>query len=813
MAFSSSHCLVTPHICDDFPPLPPSRQTSISLADGSRHSTPPVPPGFEATQAAHESRRSTPTVPPGLTKPSALPQLDDDGPGSRPTSRPSSRASLRRQVSHQILPALPLRPSTPAARPATPARLASEVREKDDLKAGTVAAEETPTKAPRVAAARQTELSTVVEKSTGVDVKVFDAVSAKPVASEKEGSKLALPATPVKPEPASKPEKENKPTTEVTEARARRKSSGLQGLQPAAKSQATVQTSDAKAAPVTPIKQTDAKKDDAQKRKHPGKLDITAAVSKRDEATAAASKATPVDTSMSGKVLRNASQTPSLATKPESPMSVSSPLVKNAPRTLRVVQTPKTETPPSQPFATPTLPTPGITHKLPSRQPSLASMNVPGTPSSEQISISDNISMTSTSQSRANSPPPPGAGKVGSAPVRAKTKSQMKKDRAERAKAIEEEKVHVEQTANVVAEEPAQEAIISRKKKAKKEKEPKARPARNAIGTADTTPTASRPASPGQQQHQRHVVEEPARTVEPPAPVPKSATPTKMPAQQIFPPPMPSPHEPSPPPTPTLTAAQLLAELKSQAPEIQKCVDSLFRTPTSQQFKPGQNITQKDLRHPEMWKSDFKINLTRDEVDALLKGTLPAVHYGGQEGRIWDRGMVTPTGAHLRALTEELESRFLDLEQALRELPDELRFRPSKPQNEMRFPNMDLEALKRQFENAGGRGVSVMEQMVQDGSTMKKGAFLVDEASKYINEFVMPPVTPPPSNGGGRGVQHQQHATAGAVQSGDGQQPVGLQASPEITERQLHEAKRVADEKENALKKVIKKNKRLLGLG
>lgn len=757
-------------------------------------------------------------MPPGLTgKPSALPQLDDDGPGSRPTSRPSSRASLRRQVSHQILPALPLRPSTPAARPATPARLGSEIKEKAD--AGPAAAiEETPTKPSRTAASKLTELATVKEKTTSAAGNNAEAAIAKvPTNKDGEGSKDGPPAVFAKTELASGPAKENKPVTDTSEPRARRKSSGLSGLQPASKGQATVQTSDAKAAPVTPTKPTNAKKDDSHKKKHPGKLDITAAVTKRDEVTAAASKATPIDTSTPVKAQRNVSQTPSLAARPESPMSVSSPLVKNAPRTLRVVQTPKAETPPPHPFATPTLPALGLANRLPSRQPSLASIVPPGTPSSEQISISDNISTTSTSQSRANSPPPPGAGKVGSAPVRAKTKSQMKKDRAERAKAIvEEEKAHVEQSAKAGAEEPAQEAIISRKKKAKKEKEPKARPVKMAAGTADTTPTASRPPSPGQQQQQRAVVEEPTRPEPPaPAPVPEAATPTNVPAQQVFAPPMPSPHEPSPPPTPTLTAAQLLSELKAQAPDIQKCIDSLFRTPTSTQFRPGQNITQKDLRHPEMWKSDFKINLTKDEVDALLKGTLPAIRYGGEDGRIWDRGMVTPTGAHLRALTEELEARFLDLEKALREMPEELRFRPSKPQNEIKFPNMDLENLKRQFENAGGRGVSVMEQMVQDGSTMKKGAFLVDEASKYINEFVMPPVTPPPSTGRA-GMQHQpQHATAGAVVQGvDGQHAaVGLQASPDITERQLHEAKRVADEKENALKKIIKKNKRLLGLG
>jgi CCR4-NOT transcription complex subunit 4 len=138
-------------------------------------------------------------------------------------------------------------------------------------------------------------------------------------------------------------------------------------------------------------------------------------------------------------------------------------------------------------------------------------------------------------------------------------------------------------------------------------------------------------------------------------------------------------------------------------------------------------------------------------------------------------------------------------------MPEEARFRPSKPQNEMKVPSVDLDALRRQFEGEGGRGVSVMEQMVQDGSTMKKGAFLVDEASKYINEFVMPPVTPPPS------ANHHaksQHAANGAHASNVEQVP----PSVDIAERQMNEAKRLAEEKENALKKIIKKNKRMLGM-
>ncbi|RMX89082.1 hypothetical protein D0867_15472 [Hortaea werneckii] len=808
----------------DLASLPPSRQASIHPLDddvGSRRSTPPVPPGFEAI--ANESRRSTPSIPPGFSKPTALPPHLEDDTGSRPTSRPSSRASLRRQVSNQVIPALPLRPGTPG-RVSTPGKQAVEGKDgkenKDELKAESTTKElknepsfpETPTKAPK-SKGKHSDAPLGAEKTLapiGEKTAVSSTEKATPAASEeqttpapekkdapaeKKAPQGEPPVIPAKTGPAPKPRKDVAPPPESNKIDKPPQAPHSSDAQTSGQSQTGESSAGTKAGP----NEAEVKKDEKDKRKHPGKLDITAAVDKRDEANAAAaSKIASAETGTPGKApQRSTSQAP----KPAESPSVASPSVREkAPRTLRVVQTPKGETPPATSSPAPTLPNIAA-NKQPSRQPSVASFNVPGTPSSEQVSMSDNISMTSASQSRPTSPPPPGAGKVGTAPVRAKTKNQMKKERQERAKQLEEEKSKQEQAEKPIPEEPVQEAIVSRKKKTKKEKEPAPKAAKAApTATNDSTPAGSRPASPGQ----KAVVEDTSK-----AQPSKPATPPQAPPQASTT----SPREPSPPPTPTLTAAQIMQELKTQGPEIQKCIESLFRTPNSAHFKPGQNILPKDLQNSAAWKSDFKLNLTKDEVDALLRGTMSAVHYGGEGGRMWDRGMVTGSGAHLRALTEELESRFMDLERALREMPDELRFHPSKPQNETPFPSIDLEALKRQFENGGGRGVSVMEQMVQDGSTMKKGAFLVDEASKYINEFVMPPVTPPPSASGGGG-GNGRVAQAGTAAAAQGTENVAPQhASPDITERQLHEAKRVADEKENALKKVIKKNKRLLGLG
>ncbi|KAK3679583.1 hypothetical protein LTR37_021390, partial [Vermiconidia calcicola] len=775
----------------DFPPLAsiaaPSRQQSISL-DASRRSTPPVPPGFE-------SRVATPIVPPGLSKPSAIPaDLEGLGMGVGQSSRPSSRASLR-----HITPVVPLRPATPLARPGTPAgSTKKEVKEEAQV--------ETPTRAPRVSSAVVREahvpaakmedvFESEAEESEAVRPKGRDARGSQvmsTVARKEEKPKGAMIAAATEPQvkkaPIPLPSQKPAPKT----------------MQPAGKGKAIAQSTDAKAAPTTPVK-AESSKPDVQKRKPPGKLDIEAAVKKdnKDAPVAVAGDAA------AQKPDQKELPSPSTASKTESP-SVGSPAVKSTPRTLRVVSTPKGEMTPFGPLATLKEMAPSPAVRFPSRQLSVTSINFPGTPSSEQVSISEDISMASTSQSRANSPPPPVGSKVGTAPVRAKTKNQLKKERQERAKAIEEEKVKVEKPAKVEPEETAQEAIISRKKKAKKEKEPRVKGKATApTATGDSTPTASRPASP--QQAPRTPIA--AARPEPPAARERKASKPSTPTRASVappPPPLQSPNEPSPPPTPTLSAAQLLAELKATAPEIQKCIDSLFRSPSSTHYRPNQPITSKDLANPANWKQDFKLNLTRDEVNALLREHVPAIKYGGEDGRVWDRGMVTPTGAHLRALTQELETRFLELERAIRDLPDELRFRPTKPQNDMKFPAIDLEALKRQFDNAGGRGTTVMEQMVQDGSTMKKGAFLVDEASKYIDEFVMPPATPPPTPGNAV-VARQQAGAVGAQGAVGGETTHVLSA--DIAERQWNEAKRVADERDHALKKLMKRNKRVFGLG
>ncbi|KAI7249617.1 hypothetical protein KC335_g17629, partial [Hortaea werneckii] len=205
----------------DLASLPPSRQASIHPLDedvGSRRSTPPVPPGFEAL--ANESRRSTPSIPPGFSKPTALPPHLEDDTGSRPTSRPSSRASLRRQVSNQVIPALPLRPGTPG-RVSTPGKQATEGKDgkesKDELKAESTTKDlknepsfhETPTKASK-SKAKHPDAPMGAEKTLapiGEKTAVSSTEKATPAASEKE----AAPAPEKKDAPTNKKASEDTP--------------------------------------------------------------------------------------------------------------------------------------------------------------------------------------------------------------------------------------------------------------------------------------------------------------------------------------------------------------------------------------------------------------------------------------------------------------------------------------------------------------------------------------------------------------------------------------------------------------------------
>lgn len=732
---------------EDFPPLGSARQTSISSlpsvaqGDTTRRSTPSLPPGLED---AVPPRRGTSTIPPGLVR-----TVIDAGLSSSPSTTDNSKSTAlnisdsRRVGSAQIVPMVPLGIHTPVGQTPRPAT-------------------------PRASTVEKANSASIAEsRLSALDDKTISSPKLERPDTDEHGSSEDVKAM------------STRHTNTAEERKAR---------------MADISNLDGNAATSQSITTAIGPEPKVKGRKHPGTLDISAAaVAPSDSAIASTLKASATPNTMEQSNI----ELP-IPPSPSTP-DVSSPAGKAGPSTLRVVQTRKTETLPSV-NANPTTPAPVLattlataSRKLPSRQPSIASMNMPGTPSSEHVSLSDNVSIPSTSQSRANSPPP--VSKVGSAPVRAKTKSQLKKERQERAKAIEENKVSVEDDVKVVtAEEPAQEAIVSRKKKTKKDKEVRirAKPLKE-DHAASSEVAISRPVSPtAATQEAISRADEPGPTPPPP--------PTKAVSA-----------EPSPPLTPTFSPAQFIAELRATDATIARSLDALCRVPAANS-KGTPTIISDDLQDPASWQMpDYNIKLTREEIDSLLNGGRETVAWDTGNGRIWSRTLITPGGAQLRALSEEQERRFTELEKSIMDLPEELRFRPTKPQNETSFPAFDLRAIKKGFDSNGTRSISVMEQMVQDGNAMKKGAFLVDEASKYINEFVMPPATPPQSAGiGTSNVSQQVHGQASGGSNAQHEQPG---QSLEIIERQLQEAKKAVDEREGALRRAIRKNKKLLGLG
>ncbi|KAI1826703.1 hypothetical protein F4861DRAFT_529629 [Xylaria intraflava] len=230
-------------------------------------------------------------------------------------------------------------------------------------------------------------------------------------------------------------------------------------------SKGTVDTSN-KAPPETKPKKSD-------KRPVPGILDIAAATStvqqyaagKRAEIYDRASATVSVGVRPGKTPAASTLSTPTLTTA-----SVSSPQTKAAPKTLRLVQTPKIESPSAviAPAAVASIRSAAVA----------SSAHRPMTPGSEIISDTASIVSASVSASRTSSPPP---SKIGSLPMRPTTKSQQRKQRKEASK---------EAAAQIADANPYEldveiAPILGRKKKQKKEKKP-----------SGTSRTSTRPGTP-----------------------------------------------------------------------------------------------------------------------------------------------------------------------------------------------------------------------------------------------------------------------------------------------------------------------------
>lgn len=494
------------------------------------------------------------------------------------------------------------------------------------------------------------------------------------------------------------------------------------------------------------------------KRQHPGKLDIAAATKAiEDEQSTAASS---VKTDPQGKGIRSL-PAPLANSVPPSPAATAtrSPIKRSvAPRTLRVVPTPKAEVPPPlNAVPAQSLPQVPTVDKLRSRQASIASVNQPGTPSSDLIS--DTASITSTSVSRANSPPPLGS-KVGTAPVRKKTKSQAKKDRQERKRQIGEEQAMVEE--NKSDDEVVQAPIIGRKKKARK-------PASTAKPIAAAF--KSQPASPKpttvEEEHSDAPIVEPKRLS------------SAKPSTRVTPEPEPEP-EPERVPEQSkdkrdCTAQSIMADLQRTG-ELLASTLEFFKPLSSSLTHASRTIQSSHATAPP----DLKIHFSEADLDALAKKK--PVRLNGHDGKPDSRTLITPNGKFFWGLSEELEQKALELEKHIEELKGHARFHPRKQTSHGHTHNISaqtqskdvLPAIATALKEAGKKlNTNSSQQMpkfdptssllgsttlpLPPGQVPEVSATQIQpppppqqqtpaDAGAYLNQFVLPKTDNPPPN-------------------------------------------------------------------
>lgn len=629
---------------------------------------------------------------------------------------------MSRTTSSTITPAVPVIPVTPI-RANTPSKSKKGKQSVDVTPATGVSVKpqlqqpETPTKTVNKATAAKSQTS----NELGVKKSKEDASGQKKQKQKSEANKASTQETVVK-EPTKGKTTGRKNTLTNDDSPQKRTPKAVKD-----------EAKDDVAPVVTPAPAT--------KRQPPSKLDITAATKASESEQSPA-----ISTNKAEAQPKNSRTLPqsSATSVPPSPAAVAtgSPIKRAvAPRTLRVVPTPKTEVPPPVPAASvPSLPHIPTVGKLRSRQASIASVNAPGTPASEMIS--DTASVTSASYSRASSPPPIG-GKVGTAPVRKKTKSQAKKDRQERKRQIEEEMAGEENKSDV---EVVQAPIIGRKKKAKK---PSSNPKPSASSTK-SVPVSPKPVT----------IEDEQSDV--PTAAPKQDQSAKTSARA----------------TPDL---EHTSEQKSQRDiSAQTIMSDLQRTgellaSTLEFFKPlSSSLTHSSRTVPAAHLAsppDLKIHFSEADLEALAKKK--PVRLNGQDGRPDSRTLITPNGKFFWGLSEELEEKALELEKQIDELKGHARFHPRKPSLHPynmdglnQTPSKDVlpaiaTALKEAGKKLGNNGTQQMPKLDPASNLMGPSTHQPQEAQQpappppqqtpadagaYLNQFVLPKTDNPPPN-------------------------------------------------------------------
>lgn len=598
-----------------------------------------LPRPLASTHILDPLRRATPTIPPGFSIPAvpALPAL----PAIPKSLIDQPPWPVSRNAPSSINPVIPVLPTTPK-RVAPPVKTIREnqVSEATDLRTAnkTEPAAPTTTK-PEIPVQAGRKISSAKSQLVSEAKNKADEV---PLAGQKANQ--TVPGSPAKVTPKGKTTSRKSYGTVASDS----------SPQKAVKDMVTP-----KATPAL------------SKRQHPGKLDITAATKLTEAEQSPGAYSTRTDGQ--SRSVRGVSLTSTNST-PASPAAIStgSPVKRStAPRTLRVLPTPKTEMLPTPPVVPATsLPHVPTVDKLRSRQASIASLNQPGTPASE--AISDTASITSTSMSRANSPPPMG-GRIGSAPVRKKTKSQAKKERQEKARQIAEEQTITIDEHEKSDAEAVQAPIIGRKKKAKK---PASKPKATTVAPK-SVPSSPKPAKVEEEEEEEEEEDEELEIRAIPDSSSMKANAGKTSSS--------SPRKAQHSPHFEWTSAPKQAKEKPQ-PTAQSIIADLQRTgdllvSTLEFFKPLSTSLAHASRtsqagNTETTPPDLKIHFSEADLDALAKKK--PVRLNGQDGKSDSRTLITPQGKFFWGLTQELEEKALELEKHIEELKGSARFRPRK---------------------------------------------------------------------------------------------------------------------------------------
>ncbi|CAM1505711.1 Fc.00g113480.m01.CDS01 [Cosmosporella sp. VM-42] len=416
--------------------------------------------------------------------------------------------------------------------------------------------------------------------------------------------------------------------------------------------------------------------------------------------------------------------TPSAAT-------VSSPISRPAPKTLRVLPTPKTEAPPP---TSPALTMASISLSGASRAMSVS--HRPDTPASEMISDTASVMSASVSNSRASSPPP---SRVGAAAVRAQTKSQQRKARKDQLK---QETKLIAEVPIVKAETVEQAPIIGRKKKQKKEKPAKASGSQSGATTPSQEPSKEEAiaaeALEKEMQKEKVAEEKPAKSKAAQKKAAKAKGREKEREKEAATPPPPPPTkepvatesaEPAEKPQPGPTS--VFAEIKRSlwTPTIDKL--HLLKPITGGSSRLDHSQAHNNANKAGHCKDcSCKCGEIQDEDLVALRAGKPVRKQFHVDG---SRMLITPNGDCIRGLTTDEEDAFLELQAAI----------AATAENPGAFVAPRHQPGSGAFSLIKGRAVpngrpNIFPATAQPQSQDPIGKLQREDALSYINQYVLP---------------------------------------------------------------------------